>query len=169
MKINKTETNISRITTKQLEQAIYWTLAKLGTYLCFEVMIPKDLPTEITHKDGNTYVYHKQTRERVDLLTYEKKGGVWRFYELKISVADFRSKCYNSFHGHYNYYVMPQEVYAKVKDEIHRGIGVYVLSGSHCTCERKSMRQELAVDEEKLKFNFMQALSRQYENYMRIK
>lgn len=45
---------------------------------------------------------------------------------MKSSVEDFRSKNGHNFLGDYNYYVMPEEVYAKVSNEIPYEIGVYV-------------------------------------------
>lgn len=156
--------------TSELEQCIYWSLVKNGTYLCFEVMIPREIETVVRCGVGkmSDSVYHKMSRERVDLLQYEK-NGTWRFYELKVSVSDFRSKCYNSFYGHYNYYVMPREIYDKVKDEIPDFVGCYCpVESSYkpmCVCVKRAKRRELAVDEDKLKFNFMQSLSRTVEHY----
>ena len=167
------------MTTKDMEQAVYWFLAKTGTYLCFEVMIPVHLPA-ISHYDrfGNSYMYKRDTRERVDLLTYEKRGGIWRFYELKLTVSDFRSKCKKSFYGNYNYFVMPEDVYEKVKEEIPEHIGVIccveqsyssILKGVTCRCVKKPKKQELGVNEEELKFNFMQSLSLKQQHLMEYK
>ena len=50
----------------------------------------------------------------------------WRCYELKVSLADFRSKAKLSFIGHYNYFVLPHALYVKVKEEIPAAIGVLV-------------------------------------------
>ena len=106
--------------------------------------------------------------ERVDLLSYDTKGD-WKFYELKISKSDFHSKAKKTFLGNLNYFVMPKELYDQVKGEIPDGIGCYVYAqGSGCWCVKKSKRQPLKIDEDKLKFSFMQALSRQHEKYMRL-
>lgn len=166
------------MTTKDMEQAVYWFLAKTGTYLCFEVMIPVHLPDQLSCDIfGNSYVYRRDTRERVDLLTYEKRG-VWRFYELKLTVSDFRSKCRKSFYGNYNYFVMPEDVYEKVKDEIPDHVGVIGcverisrnnIKSVVCQCIKKPKRQELGVNEEELKFNFMQALSLKQQHLMKYK
>ena len=48
--------------------------------------------------------------EIVDFITYET-DGTFRCYEIKTSVADLRSKSRLSFVGHYNYLVMPDELY----------------------------------------------------------
>lgn len=52
--------------------------------------------------------------------------GDFYCYEVKSSVEDFHSKNGHNFLGDYNYYVMPQKVYEKVKDEIPCKIGVLV-------------------------------------------
>ena len=150
--------------TRELENAIFRALRKMGTYLCFEVMMP--------HPAGRIGI----NNERVDLLSYDTKG-TWRFYELKISKSDFRSCNANTFLGHLNYYVMPHELYEQVKDEIPPEIGVFVAAdygdrytnGSiFCKCVKKAKRRVLGVDEEMLKFAFMQALSREHEKYRHL-
>lgn len=47
-------------------------------------------------------------------------------YEIKSSVEDFHSKNGHNFLGDYNYYVMQEEVYGKVKNEIPYDVGVLV-------------------------------------------
>ncbi len=54
--------------------------------------------------------------------------GDFYCYEVKSSVEDFHSKNGHNFIGDYNYYVMPLDVYEKIKDEIPYHVGVYVLS-----------------------------------------
>jgi len=124
----------------------------MGTYLCFEVMMP------LEYRTG-------RANERVDLLTYDT-NSIWRFYELKISKSDFHSKAKKTFLGHFNYFVMPVKLYDEVKDEIPEGIGCYVASENSCWCIKKAKRKELQIDEDKLKFSFIQSLSRQHAKYM---
>lgn len=124
--------------TTKLEQQIYAATKKQGTFGCFEVTI-------------GWYGF-----ERVDYITYDTKG-IWRCYEVKVSVADFRSKAKKTFCGHYNYYVMPKEIYEKVKDEIPSHIGVYFGGYLH----KRAKKQELTVDEEILKSSLIRSLSRE--------
>lgn len=110
--------------------------------------------------------------ERVDLLTYDT-NGIWKFYELKITKSDFYSKCKHTFLGHFNYFVMPDELYQIVKDDIPSHVGVYIAlkrsNGSFiCRSVKKAKRQELQVNEDKLKFSFMQALSREHAKYREL-
>jgi hypothetical protein len=124
--------------TQQLENEIYYATNKQGTFGCFEVTIGWF---------GN---------ERVDYMTYDTKG-IWRCYEIKVSVADFRSKAKKTFCGHLNYYVMTEEVFEKVKDEIPSHVGVYF--GNFC--KKRAKKQELGIDEQTLKNSMIRSLSRE--------
>lgn len=149
-----------KLTTKEMEHLIYRYLWKQGTYLCFEVMMPDT---------RGRYMYNN---ERVDLLSYETKG-YWRFYELKLTKSDFHSTSKVTFLGHYNYYVMPIELYQEVKDEIPSHVGVYAVytRGNYhyiSGCTKRAKKQELQVDSNLLMFSFMQALSRENQKYRKI-
>lgn len=63
--------------------------------------------------------------EIVDCVMYNCQREIY-CYEIKQSVQDFHSKNKLSFFGNKNYFVMPYELYEKVKCEIPYGIGVYV-------------------------------------------
>ena len=125
-------------TTIQLERNIWKTTAKMGIFGCFEVTIG--------------WV----GRERVDYMTYDT-NGIWRCYEIKASKADFNSKSKNTFIGHFNYYVMPKELYDQVKDEIPKHVGVYI---DGLWNAKKAKRQELSADEQVLKDSLIRSLCR---------
>ena len=124
--------------TNELELAIHRATSKLGVFSCFEVTIGFG------------------GRERVDYMTVDTKG-TWRCYEVKVSLKDFRSKAKTTFCGHYNYYVMTQELFDKVKDEIPKHIGVYVRG----SCVKQARRQELVIEEDMLKMSMIRSLSRE--------
>ncbi|GAF66419.1 hypothetical protein BTS2_3320 [Bacillus sp. TS-2] len=129
--------------TKKLENRIY-ELTNENTFGCFEVTIGW---------------YGK---ERVDYLTYDHKG-IWRCYEIKVSLSDFRSKAKKSFYGHYNYYVMPKELFEVVKNEIPTHVGV---------CDgyrylKRPKKQVLSIEEEVLKNSFIRSLARQSDKLMK--
>lgn len=124
--------------TTQLERQIYAATNKQGVFGCFEVTIGWF---------GN---------ERVDYMTYDTKG-VWRCYEIKVSVADFRSKAKKTFCGHFNYYVMPGDLYEKVKDEIPHEIGVYVNGAS----VKRAKKLVPSVDIQILKDSMIRSLCRE--------
>lgn len=124
--------------TLELERLIWRATHNQGTFGCFEVTIGWF---------GS---------ERVDYMTYNTKGE-FRCYEIKVTKSDFHSKAANTFLGHYNYYVMPPELYEEVKGEIPAHIGVY--TGE--TCVKKARRQELGADEQTLKDSMIRSLCRE--------
>lgn len=125
--------------TLELEKSLYKATAKQGLFSCFEVTIG----------------FNSKNPERVDYITYDTKG-IWRCYEIKVSKADFHSKAKKTFIGHYNYYVMPKELYEEVKDEIPKHIGVHTSS----YCIKNAKKQDLAVDEKILKDSLIRSLYR---------
>lgn len=130
--------------TLKLEQQIYTATAKQGTFGCFEVTI-------------GWY-----GRERVDYMTYDT-NGIFRCYEIKVSLSDFRSPAIKSFCGHFNYYVLTEELYEKVKGDIPKHIGVYV--GGRLA--KRPKKQELQVDEQTLKNSLIRSLAREAQKLYR--
>ncbi len=126
--------------TLELEKKLYSNTSKQGVFGCFEVTIGWF------------------GKERVDYITYDTKG-IWRCYEIKVSKSDFNSKANKTFVGHFNYYVMPNELYEEVKDKIPKHIGVH--NGSYCI--KNAKKQELAVDEKILKDSLIRCLYRDAE------
>lgn len=114
--------------TKELEMQIFYeTVAdRLGVYGAFEVSLGKGY--------GNEYV---------DFMTMTSSGE-FRCYEIKVSKSDFHSKNKLSFHGDRNYFVMPQELYEEVKDEIPFQVGVYVYKDGKLKLVKKSSHKSVA-------------------------
>jgi hypothetical protein len=129
--------------TIELEKSLWKYTHKQGVFCCFEVTIG-------WYGD-----------ERVDYMTYDTKG-IWRCYEIKVSKADFHSKAKKTFIGHYNYYVMPKELYEEVKDEIPIHIGVH--TGTYCI--KNAKKQDLVIDEQILKDSMIRSLSRENEKFI---
>ena len=81
-----------------------------------------------------TFDYATSNAVRVDYMKFNPvnntvsgiEKGDFYCYEVKSSVEDFRSKNGHNFLGDYNYYVMPEEVFEKVKNEIPYHVGVFV-------------------------------------------
>ena len=86
-----------------------------------------------------TFDYMTTHPIRVDYMRFKPvnntvsgiEKGDFYCYEVKSSVEDFCSKNGHNFIGEFNYYVMPEDVYEKVKKEIPYGVGVYVPDGMH--------------------------------------
>ena len=130
--------------TLQLERKIYSATHKVGVFGCFEVTIGWF------------------GKERVDYMTYDTKG-IWRCYEIKVSISDFRSKAKKTFCGHYNYFVLTDKLYEKVKGEIPSHIGVYL--GGRLV--KRPKKQELLVEEEVLKDSMIRSLSRETDKLLK--
>lgn len=81
-----------------------------------------------------TFDYGTTDAKRVDFMRFKPvnntvsgiEKGDFYCYEVKSSVEDFHSKNGHNFLGDYNYYVMPEEVYEQIKQEIPYRVGVYV-------------------------------------------
>ena len=130
--------------TIDIEKALWNYTSKMGVFGCFEVTIGW---------------YGK---ERVDYMTYDTKD-IWRCYEIKVSKSDFHSKAKKTFVGHFNYFVMPTELYEEVKDEIPKHIGVLVYGGYILTLVKRPKKQELMVDEQVMKNSLIRSLYRESE------
>lgn len=107
-----------------------------------------------------TFDYATSNAVRVDYMKFKpvnntvsgiEKGDFYCF-EVKSSVEDFHSKNGHNFLGDFNYYVMPEEVYEKVKYEISYRVGVYVPSGQSHRGEwydLKSVKKAVRKDRDK--------------------
>lgn len=104
-----------------------------------------------------TFDYATPNAVRVDYMLYKPKSntvsgiekGDFYCYEIKSSVEDFHSKNGHNFIGDFNYYIMPEEVYALVSNEIPYKVGVYVPDGiSQCgtyynlKCVKRAKRKD---------------------------
>lgn len=78
--------------------------------------------------------------------------GDFYCYEVKSSVEDFHSKNGHNFMGDYNYYVTPEDVFEKIKNEIPYHVGVFVPSVMHYRgewYELKSVKKAKRKDRER--------------------
>lgn len=109
---------------------------------------------EVTFNNGT------HTKCRVDFMRFKPANnsvsgiekGDFYCYEVKSSVEDFHSKNGHNFLGDYNYYVMPEDVFEKVKNEIPWGVGVFVPDGMNYKgkwYDLKSVKKARRKDREK--------------------
>lgn len=68
--------------------------------------------------------------------------GDFYCYEIKSSVADFKSKNGHNFIGDYNYYVMPEDVYVSVVDQIPWDVGVALPQFDGLFIAKKARRKD---------------------------
>lgn len=143
------------LTTKDIERIAYKHFWKKGTYLVYEVAVPRAIENK----------YHRQ---RIDLLSYDTTG-VFRAYEIKNSVSDFYSGCKWSFVANYNYFILNASIYEKVKKDIPEGIGVWlVYEKGWMECVKKPKKQELQCNKFDMLFALTQGLSREYKKYRKL-
>lgn len=97
-----------------------------------------------------TFDYSSSHAIRVDYMKFKPVnntvGGIEKgdfyCYEVKSSVEDFRSKNGHNFIGDFNYYIMPEEVYAAVGLGIPYAVGVYCPDGSELRSVKKAKRKD---------------------------
>lgn len=111
-----------RLINQHNDQRVYW--AKEVTF---------DFATD--HSIRVDYMRFKPVNNSVSGI---EKGDVY-CYEVKSSVADFKSKHGHNFIGDYNYYIMPHDVFLAVANEIPGYVGVYcpigpIESAEYLTC-----------------------------------
>lgn len=96
-----------------------------------------------------TFDYASVHPVRVDYMKFKPvnntvsgiEKGDFYCYEIKSSVADFKSKNGHNFIGDYNYYVMTAETYSQVKELVPYDIGVF-------TIDEKELMHEATCDYE---------------------
>lgn len=135
--------------TKELQDCLFKYTDKQGQFGCFEVTIGWF------------------GKERVDYLTYDTNDQ-WKCFEIKVSENDFRSKCNNTFIGNYNYYVMPFDLYNKVKNEIPEEIGVLVKNFNTLESIKKAKKQDIKVDSKTLFQSMIRSMQRDNARYYKI-
>ena len=92
-----------------------------------------------------TFDYATTKAVRVDYMKFKPvnntvsgiEKGDFFCYEVKSSVEDFHSKNGHNFLGDYNYYVMPEEVYEKVKDQVPYGLECVECGSCSYVCPAK--------------------------------
>ncbi|MEB8416429.1 hypothetical protein NGG16_03135 [Enterococcus casseliflavus] len=88
--------------TRQAEKCLWNYTNKMGVFGCFEVTIGWF---------GN---------ERVDYITYSTDNTI-RCYEIKVTLADLKSKAKQTFIGDYNYLVVTKELWGIIQSDIELG------------------------------------------------
>lgn len=71
--------------------------------------------------------------EIVDFLSYDMKKDIYKCYEIKISMQDFKSDARKSWYGNYNYLVISKDLYSQEKldwwkKQIPKEIGIIVVN-----------------------------------------
>lgn len=159
--------------TLEIENQALKQFSKMGVFMCpecsFERAWIKDMPANVSLKEFHSNPKYMQVEgkhirtEIVDILELNSQKG-WCCYEIKISKSDFHSKAIKSFVGDYNYYLMPDELYEQIKNEIPKEIGVYVYNGKYLYLKKKARKQKLidGIDSQ-LYYGMVRGLNRERE------
>lgn len=67
--------------------------------------------TEVKIGFGKELREHRVKNEYVDFMSYDIRKDIFRCYEVKVSMSDFKSKANLSWYGNYNYLVLSNELY----------------------------------------------------------
>lgn len=129
-----------------------------------------------------TFDYASDHRIRVDYMRFQPvnnsvsgiEKGDFYCYEIKSSVEDFHSKNGHNFIGDYNYYVMPENVYNKIRKEIPFGVGVLTSSSldtetSVLSCVKKAGRKNREKSATEMLFMMFRSAARDVTNYKKKK
>lgn len=172
--------------TKDMENCFIKEFTKMGLFICPEVginirrfgfskrfckMCNNSTEQELIQK-GYKQSWHTDT-EIVDILTWESNKNIWRCYELKVSLQDFKSNASKTFVGNYNYYLIPNTLLDKVEHLIPKEIGIYVYDTnepkykyqSRITCYKKAKKQDLLCTEQEIYYGMIKSLYREMKKY----
>lgn len=159
--------------TLEIENQALKEFSKMGVFMCPECTFERawigDKPANCSIEEFNFNPIYNQVEDKhikteiVDILELNSQKG-WVCYEIKISKADFKSKAAKSFVGNYNYYLMPEELYIQVANEIPKEIGVYSYNGKYLYLKKKARKQKL-IDgmDGQLYYGMVRSLNRERE------
>ena len=111
--------------------------------------------------------------EVVDFCTMDSKG-ILRCYEIKVTLADLKSKAKKSWYGHFNYLFVTRELYQKICENLDDYIPDYVGVAVPCPDSwsdgveivRNPKKQTLSVEQEVLlKDSMIRSMSYKIQKY----
>lgn len=111
-------------------------------------------------------------RELVDFMSYDAKKNLFRCYEIKVTMADFKSKAKKSWYGNYNYLVLSKDLYLEQsledwKMSIPSHVGILVVnpeSQSRKTIRKAVFTEISEEDKDMLKRSLIRTLFYQNQN-----
>lgn len=103
-------------------------------------------------------------KESVDFLSYDPKANEYYCYEIKVSMADYRSNSKKTWLGDYNYLVLSEKLFNEKRlenwiAEIPANVGIIVadISTNKLKTVKKAKHQEISNEQ---KFELSQSLVR---------
>lgn len=88
--------------------------------------------------------------ERVDFLSYDARNNIFKCYEIKVSMNDFKSDAKKSWYGNYNYLAITEELYSSKpiewwKEQVPVYVGIIVFNTKMET--KKSIKKAAKVED----------------------
>lgn len=125
--------------TYDIEETLYNIVKLNGLYGCSEVTIG--------------FYNNGHGNEIVDFCTMDSKGII-KCYEIKVTLADLKSKAKLSWYGHYNYLVVSKELLSKLTDDIKneyipKHVGIAIVNNSNSLyIVKRAKKQTLSLEDE---------------------
>lgn len=145
--------------TIEIENKLHYMCEKRRIYGCEEITIG--------------FYNNGHGNEIVDFCTMDSKG-ILRCYEIKVTLADLKSKAKKSWYGHYNYLFVTKELYNKIvvnlDEYVPKHIGVVIPCndswGDGIEILRKAKKQEISAEQEViLKESMVRSMSYKLQKY----
>ena len=93
-------------------------------------------------------------KELVDFISYNAKRDIFKCYEIKVTMQDFKSKAKKSWYGNFNYLVISKDLYEKQslkewKEQIPKNVGIIVINTNtdEKICVSRSSKEEISRDQ----------------------
>lgn len=145
--------------TLEIENRFHYMCQKKRIYGCEEITIG--------------FYHNGHGNEIVDFCTMDSKG-ILRCYEIKVTLSDLKSKAKKSWHGHYNYLAVSEELYEKISNNLdsfipsHIGVVIpcYNSWSDGFEVVRKAKKQTLEKEQEMmLKESMIRSMSYKIQKY----
>ena len=152
---NERESLMKTDLTRKAEECLWKSTAKQGVFGCFEVTIGW---------------YGK---ERVDYITYSTDNTV-RCYEIKVTMADLKSKANQTFIGDYNYLVVTPELWEAIRADnnltwMYYYEGIYVFGDKEMISVKKAKKRTVDMGTRvTILESMVRSLSRETKKFYKI-
>lgn len=91
----------------------------------------------------------RQGHERVDFLSYDARKNIFRCYEIKVSMNDFKSEAKKSWCGNYNYLAITEKLFGEKplewwNEHVPSHVGIIVFNTKSET--KRSVKKATKID-----------------------
>lgn len=100
-------------------------------------------------------------------VIYDDERILCTCFEIKITVADFKSSHGHNFFGNMNYYVVPEEIYQDIKSLVPEDIGILIYYHNSCSIRTKKKPTYQEMTEEQQKWLLLSVMKRLADTYQK--